>query len=64
MANPYSAGTEKFKLYAYAVAQGNPDSGSDSGAANFAGRSQGAGDVSGGTAVPLTNLPTRSIAVL
>jgi hypothetical protein len=65
MANPFIAGTEKAKLYDYAVARGNPDLGADSGAARFADTHAGRGyfDVSGATAVPLTNLPKQSLAV-
>jgi hypothetical protein len=62
MANPYTAGTEKAKLYDHAVAMGNPDLGADSAAARFADHMAGRGlfDVSGASAVPLTNLPKSS----
>jgi hypothetical protein len=60
MANPYSAGTEGFKLFAYAQSKGNTDKAAQKFADNMIGR--GLFDVSGGTAVPKTNLPKSSAA--
>lgn len=58
MANPYTPGTEAYKLFAYAQTKGN----SDKAALKFVENMQGRGlfDVSGGTAVPKTGLPISS----
>lgn len=60
MANPYTPGTEKYKLFAYSTAKGNPDKASE--IFTHANVGRGLFDVSGGTAVPRTNLPVGSAA--
>jgi hypothetical protein len=61
MANPYTPGTEAYKLFAYATSKGN----SEKAAGLFAEHHRGRGyfDVSGGTAVAKTNLPVSSATV-
>jgi len=61
MANPYTPGTVRYKLFAYAsVTKSN----SDKASALFTETNFGKGlyDLSGGTAVPLTNLPKSGAA--
>lgn len=60
MANPFAGGTERNKLFAYALAKGN----SDKGALIFTEHMSGRGlyDVSGGTAIPKVGLATHSAA--
>jgi hypothetical protein len=61
MANPYTPGTEAYKLFAYAqVTKNNTDKASQIFVGNMWGR--GYFDISGGTAVPRTNLPVSSAA--
>lgn len=61
MANPHTAGTERFKLYQLALNKGN----TDKAAALFTETNVGKGlhDLSGGVAVAATNLPKSSGAV-
>lgn len=58
MANPYTPGTERYKLYQLALSKLN----SDKAAALFTETNVGKGlhDLSGGVAAPATNLPKSS----
>lgn len=60
MANPYTPGTERYKLFQYALTKLN----TDKAAALFTDTNVGKGlhDLSGGVAAPAANLPKSSSA--
>jgi hypothetical protein len=60
MANPYTPGTEAYKLFQYALNKGNNDTAAAIYTDTHIGR--GLHDLSGGVAVPKTNLPVSSAA--